>query len=171
MSSTTESIIVRPAVEDDLDAVFIMIIKLSDYQKLNKPLMSLPSFKRDSGLTNPDDRKYFELLVVEETKSKKLIGYALFYYIYKTCTGLMIDFEDFFIESEYRGSGSGRKLFREVASIALKTNCKGIVLRALKWNPAVSVYEKFGGKRTADISNESWQFTFDESTLNDLITS
>lgn len=170
MSSTTESIIVRPAIEDDLDAIFTMIIKLSDYQKLDKPLMSLSSFKRDSGLTNPDDRKYFELLVVE-TKSKKLIGYALFYYIYKTCTGLMIDFEDFFIEPEYRGSGSGRKLFREVASIALKTNCKGIVLRALKWNPAVSVYEAFGGKRTADINNESWQFTFDERALNDLITS
>lgn len=166
MSSTTD-FKVRPAEKSDLEHIFNMIIKLSDYQKLDKPEMSLSSFIRDSGLNG--GRKYFRLLVVEDSKSKKLVGYSLFYYVYKTSTGLMIDLEDYFIESEYRGSGAGRELFKEIAHISLNSNCKGIVLRALKWNPAVTVYEKFGGKKTADIDGKWWQFTFDESTLKDLV--
>ena len=160
---------VRPATSNDLETIFNMIIKLSDYQKLDKPKMSLSSFVRDSGLSGFGDKKYFELLVAEDSKSNKLAGYALFYYVYKTCTGLMIDLEDYYIESEYRGTGIGRKLFREVASIALNSNCKGILLRSLKWNPAVIVYERFGGQKTADIDGKWWQFTFDESALNDLV--
>lgn len=167
LMANSSDFLIRPAKVDDLSVVFNMIIKLSDYQKLDEPEMSVSSFVRDSGLGG--GRKYFELLVMENLKSKKLVGYALYYYVYKTSCGLMIDFEDYFVESELRGTGLGRLLFKEVASIALKSNCKGIVLRALKWNPAVTVYERFGGKKSADIDGKWWQFTFDENALKDLV--
>jgi ribosomal protein S18 acetylase RimI-like enzyme len=83
---------------------------------------------------------------------KTPVGYALFYPSFSSFRGQRgLYLEDIFIEEEYRGSGLGEAMLRQIASIAHLDGCERIDFMVLDWNtPAIKFYEKLGAVRDKD---------------------
>ena len=48
----------------------------------------------------------------------KLIGFALYFYLYSTWEGIGLHLEDIYVKSDYRRKGVGTDLFRAVAKVS-----------------------------------------------------
>ena len=96
----------------------------------------------------------------------KAIGYALFYPNFSSFRGQRgFYLEDIYIKSEYRGSGIGEAMLREVARIAASRGCERIDFLVLGWNtPAIKFYESQGAVR----DNDERHFKFTDEAFNKL---
>lgn len=126
MSSFT----IRKVKADDLKVIHQMILDLMAYQKLTVTPYPFEQFRRDSGLF-PDEqpKNYFEIIVAEDTKSKELIGYLLYYFMIKTSSGKWLYVEDIFVKESARKTGAGSALLKEAASKAIESESSGIKLQ------------------------------------------
>lgn len=147
-------ITIREAVESDLDEVHNMLGDLIAFQKLPHPPMDKQVMIKDSGLTAANPNKYFHVLVAE-SEDKRLAGYVLYYFMYKTSKGKYLYVEDIFVKDEFRGSCVGHRLMKEVAVISKKHEAMGIKLLCLDWNPARKFYERCGGVLSG-VKIDSW---------------
>ncbi len=86
-------------------------------------------------------------MIFIELENKK-IGFALLFYNFSTFLGKAgLYIEDLFIYPEYRGKGYGKKLFKEIAGIALKRGCGRVDWSCLDWNtPSINFYKSMGAK-------------------------
>lgn len=96
----------------------------------------------------------------------KAIGYALFYPNFSSFRGQRgFYLEDIYIKSEYRGSGIGEAMLREIVRIAASRGCERIDLLVLGWNtPAIKFYESLGAVR----DNDERHFKFTDEAFNKL---
>ena len=51
-----------------------------------------------------DGEKYFRCFVAEVVDSKKVVAFALYFFVYSTWQGKMLYLEDLFVEGVYRGN-------------------------------------------------------------------
>lgn len=116
----SSKIIIRDGTYDDLDQVHAMLLKLKKYLSNDSNPPTLETFKKDSGLQPGSKYRFYYFIVAEDTSTKKLVGYSLFYILYKTQSGKTMYVQDLFAEEYARKSGVGSLLLRNAAKISLE---------------------------------------------------
>ncbi|XP_030837249.1 diamine acetyltransferase 2-like [Strongylocentrotus purpuratus] len=88
------------------------------------------------------DNPVFESIVLEDREADEessILGYALFFMGFCSWKGRLLYLEDFYINSEYRGTGLGITLLHAVAQCIQGT--------VVEWNPDVmKLYKRIGSR-------------------------
>jgi GNAT superfamily N-acetyltransferase len=132
---------IRPAQENDVDAIFELILGLAAYEKLTDNVRGNSDLLR-SHLFGA--RTYAESIVAE--LDGQIVGYGLFFHTYSTfLTQPGLYLEDVFVLPEYRRQGIGKALMMSVAKIAFERGCGRLEWSVLDWNqPAIEFYQSLG---------------------------
>jgi GNAT superfamily N-acetyltransferase len=89
-------------------------------------------------------------LVAEATGpgGPEVVGMAVWYLTFSTWTGTHgIWLEDLFVRPEHRGSGLGKALLRELATIAVERGHQRVEWWVLRWNrPSLDFYDALGAQ-------------------------
>ncbi len=74
------------------------------------------------------------------------IGFAVYFYNYSTWLGQNgLYLEDLYVSPKYRSLGTGKKLLKYLARLAVSNNCGRFEWNVLNWNePAIKFYESIG---------------------------
>lgn len=130
---------IRKAEDADLPAIFILIQELAVFENgLDKVSNSLEQMQ--------EEKDCFNCFVVEN-EDGKVIGMALYYFVYYTWVGKSLYLEDLIVSEAYRGNGIGTLLLDKIIKTAKTENCKRLRLQVLHWNqPAIDLYQKSGFK-------------------------
>jgi len=102
-------------------------------------------------MTNSVERmskeKDFFHCFVAETKDKKIIGYATYFFCYYTWIGKSLYMDDLYVKPEYRANGIGTKLINKVIQFAKDSECNKLRWQVSDWNkPAIDFYTHIGAK-------------------------
>ncbi|XP_041357995.1 thialysine N-epsilon-acetyltransferase-like isoform X2 [Gigantopelta aegis] len=133
--------------------------ELADFEKMPDGVKIDAEVLRKDGF---GEEKWFDCLVVEpvpaeqtENGTPALIGYALWFYTYRTWYGRIMYMEDIYVQENRRKHGIGSALWKQSAKIGYDKGCRNIVWSCLDWNKsAICFYEAVGG---ADITvKEGW---------------
>jgi GNAT superfamily N-acetyltransferase len=132
---------IRPAREQDIDAIFDLIRGLAAYEKLSDRVTGNSKLLRSHLF---GERVYAEAIVAE--LGAQTIGFALFFPTYSTfLTQPGIHLEDVFVQPEYRRQGVGKALMTAIAKIAHDRGCGRLEWSVLDWNQnAIEFYQRFG---------------------------
>ena len=133
---------IRKATPNDTPTIFDLIKKLSVYEKMENEVITSVEELRE----NIFSKNFSKVLLAEE--EGKPVGFALYFFNFSTFVGKPgLYLEDLFVEPEYRGKGYGKKLFVELAKIALKENCGRMEWSVLNWNTtAIEFYKSLQAK-------------------------
>ena len=154
---------IRKGTENDMPAVLGLIKELAVFEKEPEAVVvTVDELLRDGFGNNP----LFHTFVAE--RDGEVIGMALFYYRYSTWKGKTIHLEDLIVKEEFRGTGAGSALYREVIQFAAIEKVRRVEWVVLDWNtPAIKFYEKSGAEvlsdwRTVQMDEKGMtQFTID----------
>jgi GNAT superfamily N-acetyltransferase len=132
---------IRPAQEQDIDAIFDLIRGLAAYEKLSDRVTGNSELLRSHLF---GERVYAEAIVAE--LGAQTVGFALFFPTYSTfLTQPGIHLEDVFVQPEYRRQGVGKALMTAIAKIAHDRGCGRLEWSVLDWNQnAIEFYQRFG---------------------------
>ena len=148
MRRVADELTIRAVTEDDVEALFGLILELAVYEKL-----------RDE--VNGDAEVLRRSLFVERTAEALLaeldgeaVGYAILCGTFSSfeCKG-GIWIEDLYVRAERREAGIGRALFARVAALAAERGFPRVEWAALNWNElALGFYDGLGARRM-----DEWQ--------------
>ena len=132
----TDGLSFRYGQRKDTDLILKFIRELAKYEKMEEEVTATASLLEEWIF----DRQIAEVLfaVIEE----KEIGFALFFYNFSTFLGKGgIHLEDLYILPEFRGSGYGKSMLKELARIAVERGCGRLEWSCLDWNqPSIDFY-------------------------------
>ena len=96
------------------------------------------------------ERKGAEVIFALE--DGKEVGFALFFHNFSTFLGRAgLYLEDLFVWPEYRGTGYGKALLRQLAVIAVERGCGRLEWVCLDWNrPSIDFYKSLGAEPQED---------------------
>jgi GNAT superfamily N-acetyltransferase len=130
---------IREAENNDFETIIALFREFSVYQKLPERMKN--SLGR---LLNEQD--YFHCFVAV-TPENIIIGYITWFFTYFTWTGKGMYVDDLYVKTEYRGSGTGKKLMERVIELARSSGCHKLRWQVSHWNkPAITFYEKMGAE-------------------------
>jgi GNAT superfamily N-acetyltransferase len=163
LQGKSEFMNIRKGIETDMPAVLGLIKELAAFEKEPEAVtVTVEELLRDGFGNNP----LFHTFVAE--RDDEVIGMALFYYRYSTWKGRTIHLEDLIVKEEFRGTGAGSALYREVIKFAAQERVRRVEWVVLDWNtPAIRFYEKSGAVilsdwRTVQMDEKGMtQFTID----------
>jgi GNAT superfamily N-acetyltransferase len=139
--------ITRPAERVDVDAVYDLIVALSEYEQLRQRVTGTRELL-ETALFGP--RPHAEAVIAELDSSP--VGFALFFHTFSTfiCRpGMWL--EDLFVVPEHRRAGIGRMLLSHVAAVAVERRCVRLEWSVLTWNePALHFYAALGAEPLED---------------------
>lgn len=143
LSGAPSQVSIRPAVQDDVELIFSLIMELAEYERAPSAVVGTPELLRSALFgTAP----VCEAVIAE--RDGVAVGFALFHGTFSTweCrAGLWL--EDLYVRVAERRGGVGLALFRRVAAVAVSRGCPRLEWAALDWNtPALSFYEKLGAE-------------------------
>ncbi len=155
---------IRPAEEKDTDLIMQFVIDLAVYEK-----------ERDSVVASPDHIR--NTLFCEQPRVSGLIaevdghavGFAIYFFSYSTWLGKHgIYLEDLYVSPQSRGAGAGKALLKELAKIAVASDCGRVEWSVLDWNePSIKFYQAMGAKPKG-----GWTvYRLDGSALTDFASS
>ncbi len=130
---------IRAGRKGDLSEVYKLIEELAIYEKSENELINtIENMEQDGFGPNPA----YELIVAEV--DKKLVGLALYYYIYSTWKGRSLYLEDLIVTQKYRKQGIGKLLFNKVVEKAKQMKVGRFSWQVLDWNrPAIEFYKNY----------------------------
>lgn len=161
---------VREARKEDMDEVYEMLLGLMAYRRVDYKAVEKDVFLRQSGFFLPNDKSYFHVFVAEQSAEKKLLGYSMDYFMYKSSyQGLILYIEDLFVKESLRGTSVGRLLMQSQAKRAKDHSCTSIRLMCRDWNPAVKFYERIHGRWTGVKVGPLMEFEWDQKAMDTLI--
>ena len=137
------SLVIRPAVIDDLPALLALVHELAEYERLAHAVVATEeSF--EAALFG--DRATAESLVA--LLAGEMVGYAIYFQNFSTFVGRAgIYLEDLYVRPERRGSGIGKRLLAEVAQVAVERQCQRLEWAVLDWNaPSIEFYKSLGAE-------------------------
>lgn len=139
-------ITIQKASEKDLDLILEFIKKLADYEKLLDSVVATKELLKENLFVK---EKAYVLIAYYDLKP---VGFALYFNNFSTFLGKCgIYLEDLFVDSDYRGLGIGKALFKELVNIAKENNYERIDFCCLNDNePSLKFYEKIGAFRQSD---------------------
>ncbi|XP_068606319.1 thialysine N-epsilon-acetyltransferase-like [Brachionichthys hirsutus] len=160
---------IRAATEEDCKEIWRMLTELAIYLKVtDKVTITHEELKRDGFSENP----FFECLVAEvpeEHKSEEgytVVGYALYFYTYSTCSGRTIYLEDLFVMPEFRGKGIGKGLLSKVAELGQKKKCEQLLLCGYAWNTPTQQFYAAKGAEVIDSEGSQYMCFKRQSLVN-----
>ena len=115
------SVHIRQATLSDVPALHGLVGELAEY------VGESHSFTATVAAYEEDFKDGFYKAVVAEDEGK-VVGMALYYYVYSTWKGRMIYLEDFVLSPEYRRRGIGQRLWDVLLERGREKGCK-----LLKW--------------------------------------
>jgi GNAT superfamily N-acetyltransferase len=137
---------IRPAVEDDAQLLFDLILELAGYEKLTEKVVGDPEVLRRTLF----EQRAGEALVLE--LGAEVVGYAIFFTTFSSfeCrSGIWL--EDVYVRPEHRRGGVGRAVMEHLAELALERGHVRLEWCALEWNePALGFYEGLGATSLDD---------------------
>lgn len=120
-------ITIRPGGVHDLAAAHRLVGELAEFEKAAEHFTAtLEDYQNDFS----DD--FFHFLVAET--GGKVVGLALYYYVYSTWKGRMVYLEDFVVDPTYRSRGIGAQLWAELKQKGRERGCKLLKWQVLDWN-------------------------------------
>lgn len=129
-------IIVRPAKEADLPAIYELVRELAIFEKEEAAFtigMDEYHAQFKEGL--------FQVIVAQSIE--EIIGMALFYPTFSTWKGKMMYLEDFVVKTAHRRKGVGQLLFDAFIETSKQQHCKLVKWQVLDWNQsAIDFYIK-----------------------------
>jgi GNAT superfamily N-acetyltransferase len=129
---------IRPAVADDAALLKTLIHEFAEFEH-DRASITEEALLRDGFGPRPR----FRALLAEWDSQPA--GYALFFDYYSSFRGPGLFLEDIYVRSSFRGKSIGRALFAQVASMARKGDCFGVMFNVLDWNQvAIDFYKKLG---------------------------
>ncbi|WP_116124839.1 GNAT family N-acetyltransferase [Lewinella sp. IMCC34183] len=131
------SIQIRQGSAADLPAVHGLVGELARFERAADAFTAtLEEYHEDF-----TDR-FFHVIVAEETGSGKVVGMALYNFVYSTWKGRMLYLEDFVVDPEYRRHGIGQRLWDVLKERGRERRCKLMKWQVLDWNEdAIRFYE------------------------------
>ena len=129
---------IRNASHDDCPLILHFVRELAEYEKaLDEVITSQGDL--ETALFGPDP-KAFGLIC---TVNGEVAGFAVYFFNFSTWLGKYgLFLEDLYVSPEYRGSGAGKALLKELAQLAVENNCGRFEWNVLDWNkPAIDFYE------------------------------
>jgi hypothetical protein len=134
-----------------LPKVHFLIEELARFEKEPEAVVNtIENLEKD--LSN----KLFDFFVIEVDGD--VVGFALYYIRYSTWKGKSFYLEDFFIQSEYRNTGFGKKLFEKCIQRAKEMGCYQMNWQVLDWNKgAIRFYERIGASISKEWYNGSME--------------
>lgn len=132
----------RYATKKDVNLILDFILELARYEKLEHEVIATPEL--------------LEKWIFEKEKSEVIfamkdgveIGFALFFHNFSTFLGRAgLYLEDLYVKPEYRGKGYGKKMFQQLAKIAVERGCGRLEWWCLDWNkPSIDFYLSLGAQ-------------------------
>jgi GNAT superfamily N-acetyltransferase len=138
-----DELTIRAVAEDDVEALFGLILELASYEKLSAEVRGDPEVLRRSLFVE----RTAEALLAE--RAGEPIGYAILCGTFSSfeCKG-GIWIEDIYVRPESREGGVGRALFERVAELAVERGFPRVEWAALDWNElALGFYDRLGARR------------------------
>jgi GNAT superfamily N-acetyltransferase len=132
--------------------VRIRAVEETDFLQIVSLFKEFATFeKMPEQMTNSVERmskeKDFFHCFVAETKDKKIIGYATYFFCYYTWIGKSLYMDDLYVKPEYRANGIGTKLINKVIQFAKDSECNKLRWQVSDWNkPAIDFYTHIGAK-------------------------
>lgn len=133
---------IRTTDIDDAELVLSYIKKIALYEKLSDKVVADVDDVRKSIF----EKRQAEVVIAEV--DEKPIGFMLYFFSYSTFWGRAnLYLEDLFIDEAYRHQGYGKLMFKALAKIAVKNDCKRIDWMCLDWNQkSIEFYQSLGAK-------------------------
>jgi GNAT superfamily N-acetyltransferase len=142
----SEKLTIRAVNEDDVEALFGLILELASYEKLSDEVSGDPAVLARSLFVE----RTAEALLAEQ--GGEAIGYAIVCGTFSSfeCKG-GVWIEDIYVRPESRKAGVGRALFAAIAAIAVERGLPRVEWAALDWNElALGFYDRLGARRMDD---------------------
>ena len=138
---------IRKASREDVPGVVELLREFAEFENLTQFLETTE--EKLAGVLF-GEHSFVECLVALD--NDKLIAYAILYPNFASFRGQKgMYLEDIFINTEYRGTGLGERLLKEVAKLARLKGCERVDFMVLDWNTsAIKFYEKHGAVRDED---------------------
>jgi len=162
-TSSTEKIIIRPAVQTDIPIILDMIKGLAEFEKLldNVKASEENLMKYIFGVD-----KFVHVWIAEFDNI--VAGHLIYFRNFSTFLadpGLYI--EELYVKSEFRGKGIGKRLLQKAIEIAKVKNYGRVEWAVLDWNEhAIEFY-----KSMLAIPMDDWKiFRISEDKFDELIT-
>jgi GNAT superfamily N-acetyltransferase len=143
-----DGLTIRAVAEEDVEALFGLILELAAYEKLRDEVRGDVDVLRRSLLVE----RTAEALLAE--LDGEAVGYAILCGTFSSfeCKG-GIWIEDIYVRPQSREVGVGRALFARVAALAVERGFPRVEWAALNWNDlALGFYDRLGARRM-----DEWQ--------------
>lgn len=135
-----EKLIIRQGQKADIQALFILIKELAQYEKAMHEVENTPEILLNDAFGSTPS---FGFLVAEIEGT--IVGTSVYYIRYSTWKGRRLFIEDIIVTENYRKKGIGTMLMNASLQKSIELNCNGAVWQVLDWNtPAIEFYKKFG---------------------------
>ena len=134
---------IRPARESDVSAILSLIIELAVYE--NEPdAVETTEADLEAALFADEPQVFVHVAEVQG----EVVGFALWSVTFSTWTGKHgLWLEDLFVQPTHRGSGLGKALLAELASICVERDYRRLEWWVLDWNePAKGFYDSLGAE-------------------------
>jgi GNAT superfamily N-acetyltransferase len=141
-----DELTIRAVTEEDVEALFGLILELASYEKLADEVNGDAEVLRCSLFVE----RTAEALLAE--LDGEAVGYAIMCGTFSSfeCKG-GIWIEDLYVREECREAGVGRALFARVAALAVERGFPRVEWAALNWNElALGFYDRLGARRLAE---------------------
>lgn len=134
----------RLAVAGDIPQILDKIRKLAAYENAEDQVLATPESLHKWMF----EERAVEAAVVE-MPGAGVVGVAVFFRNFSTWTGSTgMYLEDLFIDEEYRGGGTGRKLMAYLAAICEERDWRRLDWACLDWNePSLGFYKSIGAAK------------------------
>jgi len=132
---------IRPATEDDVDALVQLIHELADYER-SPESVHIDGEQLRAALFGPSPTVFAH--VADE--GGDIVGMAIWFLSFSTWTGRTgIALEDLYVRPEGRNKGIGRALVSQLAAIAHQSGYGRLDWSVLDWNhSAIRFYQSLG---------------------------
>jgi len=139
----------RPATEADFPEILGMIKELALFEKApEKVTNSVEQMQAEKDL--------FRCIMAED-ENGQILAMALYFFAYYTWVGKSMYLDDLYVKPQFRGSGIGTMLVKEIFRIAEVEKCTRIRWQVLEWNtPAIELYKKMGMTLDGEWINCDW---------------
>jgi GNAT superfamily N-acetyltransferase len=148
VSTSAASLVVRPAVVEDVGRIRQLIVDLATYER-SADQVRVTGEQLRTALFGPQPAAYALMAELDG----RTIGFALYFVNFSTWEGTHgIYLEDLFVEPEHRGAGAGRALLAALARLARDAGYARVEWSVLNWNqPSIDFYRRVGA-----VAMEDW---------------
>jgi GNAT superfamily N-acetyltransferase len=137
--------IIRKGYEADFEAILEMIKELALFER--EPDAVINTVERMH-----EEKDYFQFYVAEI--DGKIVGMALYFFVYYTWVGKSLYLDDLYVKPEYRGVNIGKALLEKIVAVAKEEKCKRMRWQVLDWNStAIEFYKKMNASLSQEWIN------------------